>query len=259
MIDEEVIREQSQKHKFIHSNLLKETHKFIMDFEFSMVKRTSIVVISGAISNSLEKFEVSKLEGRPLLLPIDEKARPMIEKELQVAVKEIKRIFVCKTELRDACLDQLKQTVTKSKELYSTYDNFNPNICKSVHEFLVCPKTHPLHSRSMRPICEIFLMQEPREVPENCEIRHVKMATTVLHKLNYKNEWLYVTNKDSLFITCNEDKESKNHILEGSGIISLNETCRGYANRNVLIPGRLSGKTQYTDFVPTSVIRELRE
>ncbi|KAE9536187.1 hypothetical protein AGLY_007410 [Aphis glycines] len=116
MIDEEVIREQSQKHQFIHSNLLKETHKFIiMDFEFSMVKRTSIVVISGAISNSLEKFEVSKLEGRPLLLPIDEKARPMIEKELQVAVKEIKRIFVCKTELQDACLDQLKQSLNSTR------------------------------------------------------------------------------------------------------------------------------------------------
>ncbi|KAE9523107.1 hypothetical protein AGLY_016494 [Aphis glycines] len=86
-----------------------------MDFEFSMVKRMSIVVISGAMSNSLEKFEVSKLEGRPLLLPIDEKARPMIEKELQVAVKEIKRIFVCKTELQDACLDQLKQSLNSTR------------------------------------------------------------------------------------------------------------------------------------------------
>jgi len=149
--------------------------------------------------------------------------------------------------------------VTKSKELYSTYDNFNPTICKSVHEFLVCPETHPLHSRSMRPMCEILLMQEPREVPESCEIRHVEMATTVFHKLGHKNEWLYVTNKDSLFITCDEDKESKNHILKGAGIISLNETCRGYANRDVLIPGRLSGKTQYTDFIPTSVIRDLWE
>ncbi|KAE9522844.1 hypothetical protein AGLY_016761 [Aphis glycines] len=64
-----------------------------MDFEFSMVKRTSIVVISGAMSNSLEKFE----------------------KELQVAVKEIKRIFICKTELRDACLNQLKQRLNSTR------------------------------------------------------------------------------------------------------------------------------------------------
>jgi len=32
--------------------------------------------------------------------------------------------------------------VTKSKELYSTYDKFNAAICKSVLEFLVCPETH---------------------------------------------------------------------------------------------------------------------
>ncbi|KAF0722184.1 Uncharacterized protein FWK35_00020494, partial [Aphis craccivora] len=79
---------------------LKETHKFIiMDFEFSMVKRTSMI---------------RKLEGRPLLLPINEKARPMVE-ELQVAVREIKRIFVCKTDLRDACLDQLRQSLTSTR------------------------------------------------------------------------------------------------------------------------------------------------
>ncbi|XP_050064205.1 zinc finger MYM-type protein 1-like [Aphis gossypii] len=56
-----------------------------MDFEFSMVNKTSMVVISGAISNSLNRFKIRKLEGRPLLLPINEEARPMGETELQVA------------------------------------------------------------------------------------------------------------------------------------------------------------------------------
>ncbi|KAE9521901.1 hypothetical protein AGLY_017708 [Aphis glycines] len=65
---------------------LLETHKFvIMDFEFSMVNKTSMVVISGAISNSLDRFKIRKLEGRPLLLPLNEEARPMGETELQVA------------------------------------------------------------------------------------------------------------------------------------------------------------------------------
>jgi len=146
--------------------------------------------------------------------------------------------------------------VTKSKELYSTYDSFNPTICKTAHEFLICPETHPLHPRSMRPVCEILLMQEPREVPESCEIRYVEMATTVFHKLKHKNEWLYVTSSDSVFVTCEEDKESKNHILEGAGVIALNETCHGYAKRDVLIPGRIAGRTQYSDFIPTSVLKE---
>lgn len=94
----------------------KETHKFvIMDFEFSMVNRTSMVVISGAMSNSLDRFKIRKLEGRALILPLHEEARPMGVKELQVAVREIKRVVRVKTDLRDACLDQLKQSLNKTK------------------------------------------------------------------------------------------------------------------------------------------------
>ncbi|KAF0728335.1 Uncharacterized protein FWK35_00026167, partial [Aphis craccivora] len=43
------------------------------------------------------------------------KNRPMVEKDIQVAVKEIKRIFVCNTELRDACLDQLRQSLNSTR------------------------------------------------------------------------------------------------------------------------------------------------
>jgi len=50
-----------------------------MDFEFSMVKKTGMVVITGAMSNSLKIFEISELEGRPLLLLIDGKARLMVQ------------------------------------------------------------------------------------------------------------------------------------------------------------------------------------
>ncbi|KAF0750322.1 Uncharacterized protein FWK35_00034471 [Aphis craccivora] len=48
-----------------------------MDFEFSMVNKTSMVVISGAISNSLDRFKIRKLEGRLLLLPLNKEARSM--------------------------------------------------------------------------------------------------------------------------------------------------------------------------------------
>ncbi|KAF0752227.1 Uncharacterized protein FWK35_00014859 [Aphis craccivora] len=86
-----------------------------MDFEFSMMNKTSMVVIFGAISNSLDRFKIRKLEGRPLLLPLNEEARPMGETELLVAVKEIKRVFRVKTDIRDACLDQLKQSLNSNR------------------------------------------------------------------------------------------------------------------------------------------------
>ncbi|KAE9522217.1 hypothetical protein AGLY_017399, partial [Aphis glycines] len=97
MTDEEILRQSGVE--------VQKTHKFvIMDFEFSMVNKTSMVVISGAISNSLDRFKIRKLEGRPLLLPLNEEARPMVRQSFRV-----------KTELRDACLDQLKQSLSSTK------------------------------------------------------------------------------------------------------------------------------------------------
>lgn len=93
-----------------------------MDFEFSMIKRTSMVLISGAISNSLDRYKIRKLEGRPLYLPVNEEVRPMKDKEIQLAQREIRRIFSCKTELRDACIDQLNKSLSATvNSLNATY------------------------------------------------------------------------------------------------------------------------------------------
>lgn len=145
--------------------------------------------------------------------------------------------------------------VRQSKELYSTYDFFDSNFCKLSTNFLLCPGIHPLHLRSLRPICEVLLLQEPEEVPENCEIMQLQMTTTIFHKLRYKNQWLYTTNHETIFITCDDDKQSSSHILR-VGILKLNETCKGYATRDVLIPGKIDNRAYYIDFIPKSVITE---
>jgi len=76
-----------------------------MDFEFSPVERYSKVLISDAISNSLDRYKITKLEGRPLYLPRGkEEVRPMSDREIGKAMKEIHRVLVKKPELRDACV-----------------------------------------------------------------------------------------------------------------------------------------------------------
>lgn len=98
-------------------------HKFvIVDFEFFMINDTNMVLISGAISNSLDRFKVRTLAGRPLLLPLNEEVRPMSDQELNAAMSKIKRTLKYKTELRDACLDQLsKYLETTVNSLTSVY------------------------------------------------------------------------------------------------------------------------------------------
>lgn len=96
-----------------------------MDFEFSMLNKTSIVLLSGALSNSLDRFKICRLEGRPLLLPKNGGVRPISDREIDRAVLEIKRIFRTKLELRDNCLKQL------SIGLKSDLKNLNPTKIKN--------------------------------------------------------------------------------------------------------------------------------
>lgn len=46
-------------------------------------------------------------------------------------------------------------------------------------------------ARSIRQTFGVQLLQEPIKVPQSCEIMHVQISTTILHKLRFKNEWPY--------------------------------------------------------------------
>lgn len=144
--------------------------------------------------------------------------------------------------------------ISKSKEHYATYDEFYYTHCKHARDFLLCPEINPLHPRNIRPTCEVLLLQDPPKVPTNCEVMHVQIGTTIFHKKRFKNEWIYVTNYDVLFVTCDEDKESTSHTIEGVGVIHLNETCKGFATRDILLPGKIDYRSEYADFNPKSII-----
>ncbi|KAL4107124.1 hypothetical protein QTP88_000134 [Uroleucon formosanum] len=57
---------------------------------------------------------------------------------------------------------------------------------------------------------------------------------------------------ETVFITCDNDKQSINHLLEGVGLFTLNETCKAYATRDILIPGEVNFQEEYLDFIPDS-------
>ncbi|KAE9522146.1 hypothetical protein AGLY_017406 [Aphis glycines] len=123
MIDEEILRQSGvevYKCKLTTMRAIGHRTRTTND-DVTNKERKIVYVKSPAKENKakeklLEKRHISsKLEGRPLLLPLNEEARPMGETELQVAVREIKRVFRVKTELRDACLDQLKQSLSSTK------------------------------------------------------------------------------------------------------------------------------------------------
>lgn len=57
-------------------------------------------------------------------------------------------------------------------------------------------------------------------------------------------------------ITFDTYKLSTSHSLNGVGILTLNETCKAYANRDIWISGELNYQEEYQDFIPNSTITE---
>ncbi|KAE9542584.1 hypothetical protein AGLY_002495 [Aphis glycines] len=83
--------------------------------------------------------------------------------------------------------------ISRSNELYSNYDEIDQTLCKHASDFLICPEINPLHPRSVRPICVVQLLQDPKEVPDSCETMHVQIRANLFYKLKFKNEWIYAT------------------------------------------------------------------
>ncbi|XP_060844864.1 uncharacterized protein LOC132924517 [Rhopalosiphum padi] len=99
------------------------THQFIlMDFEFTAINSTSIVLISGAISNSSYHFKTIKLEGKPLLLALNQNVRQLNNQELRKTISVIK--LYSKQELQVALLKELHNSLSTST------DNLNAEFIK---------------------------------------------------------------------------------------------------------------------------------
>ncbi|KAF0692437.1 Envelope fusion protein [Aphis craccivora] len=87
----------------------------------------------------------------------------------------------------------------------------------------------------------------------------VQLRANLFHKLKFKNEWIYATPGETIFITCDQNKSSTKHFLEGVGILYLNETCKAYATRDILISHKIETDTELVDFVPNSQIKEIED
>ncbi|KAF0769130.1 Envelope fusion protein [Aphis craccivora] len=94
--------------------------------------------------------------------------------------------------------------VNKSKEMYSTYDEIDQSFCKHFSDFLICLEIYPLHNRNERLTCEVLLLQEPKGVPDSCEImqltRHVPL---IRHKKEADTEYIELISNSKI-------KEPKN-------------------------------------------------
>lgn len=62
---------------------------------------------------------------------------------------------------------------------------------------------------------------------------------------------------EKVSITCDNDKQSTNHMIENVGLFTLNETCTAYVAQDIWIPGEINFQEEYLDFISESRIRDI--
>lgn len=97
--------------------------------------------------------------------------------------------------------------------------------------------------------CEISLLVLPnKQIPPTCTTRTLSGRVNIWKELK-NNQWIYVlSNLVRLTVSCNKF-EIHDTELTGTGIITLNETCKGYTEFNQLIPISKT-TTHYQNIIP---------
>lgn len=84
----------------------------ILDFEFSMIDHTSFVLISGAISNALNRYKIVKLEGNPLVLSKHGRVKKLTKFRINSVMNEMARIFKNNSRKLTPLLAQLYNSIS---------------------------------------------------------------------------------------------------------------------------------------------------
>ena len=114
----------------------------------------------------------------------------------------------------------------------------------------ICQTYEPIYmTYNEQNICEIKLLLTVGKIPKECDIRVIKLKQQIWNKLENKNEWLYVLPEPThITITCKIDKPY-DLILNNSGIITLNNSCKAYTPTAILRTHN-TFQSNYTAYIP---------
>jgi len=113
--------------------------------------------------------------------------------------------------------------IDKSRLYYVELNSYQLAKYKTTTNIMICKHEQPiLH---VGDSCKSMLFRKPKSVPLTCNIKYVKFSHNIWHKLDNRNEWIYVTNNESIIITCKNSSDTYMIDVSGTGILSLENNC----------------------------------
>uniref|UniRef100_A0A2S2NTW6 Envelope fusion protein n=1 Tax=Schizaphis graminum TaxID=13262 RepID=A0A2S2NTW6_SCHGA len=147
--------------------------------------------------------------------------------------------------------------ISPSNEYFTTFTPQQLNSCKHIHNYFICYAIQPVHSKNSNTNCEMALFTKQQEKTQICEYLYFELLGSIFHKLEFRNTWIYTTEKENVVLTCGVDEKMESIELVGTGLLTLSDQCKGYASQNILHPVTSVQNTQLIDIIPeTKIIKE---
>ena len=123
--------------------------------------------------------------------------------------------------------------ISKTKLQYTLFDILNN--CKLLKEIsYICKSAEPIFSTRTKSICETELLFSIENRPKSCDKRIIQPSTEIWHKLDNKNQWVFVLQKTSGKTICCEPENNFKDI-NISGTYELSTKCKAYTTSTILI------------------------
>lgn len=101
--------------------------------------------------------------------------------------------------------------------------------------------------------CKITLFNEPRNMKpnKNCNQWCAMIHQNIFHKLKYSNEWIYTVKDGDLTIYCSSLNYSIRYLIEGEGLIKINDMgCEIHTRSAIIIPDEELSTNMYANLIP---------
>lgn len=143
-----------------------------------------------------------------------------------------KLLAVSKTKLQYIILDELRNCKLATNNMY------------------ICKLTEPMYATHVKPICETELLLSRTEIPDSCDTRVTWITNEIWHKLEKKNQWIYVLPKNcEITISCQGNNKMYDVKLFNLGMLELYPHCKAFTPSTTLIAEN-TFKSNYTAIIP---------
>ena len=120
--------------------------------------------------------------------------------------------------------------------------------CKTLFSYKLCIGLEFIFKRTETDNCEVSLYNNPEKLSDICNLRYLSVNTTIWHKLQNQNSWLYYGTHQVVTIACHQ--ESYKMVLTGVGKLEIPEYCVVYTDYSILTPSRNLRTQVHKDFIP---------